>query len=156
MRTRFLIKLIGIGMVCAMSLPLFGQNSTGSNETQKTDDIRKLLTITGSAKIGTQVLSQMFQSFRASMPQSEKFFQEFEKEINPDELFNLIVPIYAKYLTHDDVKELIRFYESPIGKKFIGIQPQMAQDIMAASQIWAKEISEKVIKKLKEQNPNKP
>src|SRR3954469_5105376 len=79
-------------------------------ETQKQKDIRKLLKITGSGELGTQVMSQMIGSMKKSMPQvPEKFWGDFMKEVHTDELVDLIVPVYDRNLTQDDVKELIRF-----------------------------------------------
>jgi hypothetical protein len=63
----------------------------------------------------------------------------------------MAVPSYEKYFTHADIKELIRFYESPIGKKLISVQPKIMQECMVAGQEWGRKLGEKVAKKLQEQ-----
>lgn len=38
--------------------------------------------------------------------------------------------IYEKFFSHEEIKDLIRFYESPTGKKLLEITPQMSVEIM--------------------------
>jgi tetratricopeptide (TPR) repeat protein len=49
----------------------------------------------------------------------------------------LIYPIYNKYLTLDEIREVIRFYKTPAGKKMTSVLPKMMQEFMQASQPWA-------------------
>lgn len=132
-------------LVC---LPLWGQPNTPQE--QKQANIRKLLEITGSGKLGIQVMKQMIDSYRTSMPKvPQKFWDDFMKEADPQQLVELIVPIYDKYLTDEDVKNLIQFYQSPLGKKVIQVLPQITQQSMQAGQKWGAEIGQKVADKLK-------
>ena len=64
-----------------------------------------------------------------------------------DEMIELVVPIYDKYLTHDEIKIIITFYETPVGKKMIAVLPQIMQESMAAGQQWGKEIGERVVER---------
>ena len=78
------------------------------------------------------------------------FWQEFSQEINPEELVNLTVPIYDKYFTWDEIRQLINFYETPTGKKIISTLPAIMDEAMNAGQAWGRAISEKILKRLKE------
>jgi len=49
----------------------------------------------------------------------------------------VIYPIYNKYLTLDEIREIIRFYKTPAGKKIISVLPKMMQESMQATQPWA-------------------
>jgi hypothetical protein len=40
-------------------------------------------------------------------------------------------PIYDKYFSSDDLKELVAFYKSPIGEKFVKLMPQIYQESSA-------------------------
>ena len=71
-------------------------------------------------------------------------------EVNANELVELVIPIYGKYLTHNDVKQLIRFYKRPVGKKLIEVQPMIMQESMMIGQEWGLKIAEKVVKSLKD------
>jgi uncharacterized protein len=131
-----------------LCVPLSGQPNTPQE--QKQAHIRKLLELTGSGKLGIQVMKQMIDSLRTSMPKvPQKFWDDFMKEAKPEQLVELIVPIYDKYLTDEDVQSLIQFYQSPVGKKVIQVLPQITQESMQAGQQWGAEIGQKVAEKLK-------
>ena len=80
----------------------------------------------------------------------EKFWDDFAKEIKAEDLVNLIIPIYDKYYTEDDIDQLISFYNTPTGKKMIETLPIVTQESMTAGQAWGKLIGEKVIQQLTE------
>jgi len=138
--------LAALGVVCLLSGAVYAE------ETAKQKDIRKLLKITGSGELGTQVMGQMIGSMKKAMPQvPEKFWADFMKEVRTDELIDLIVPVYDRNLAHEDVKELIKFYESPTGKKFVSVLPKITQESMVVGEKWGRELAERVIKKLNAQ-----
>lgn len=122
-----------------------------SQETEIQKNIKELLELTGSAKLGIQVGNQLIESFSNAYPDvSNEFWEGFKKEINPSELIDLIVPIYEKYYSLEEVKQLIAFYKTPIGQKTISVLPKITNDSMKAGQIWGKEIAKKVLIKLEE------
>lgn len=138
--------LAAIGVICVLG------GAVRADETQKQKDIRKLLNITGSGELGTQVMGQMIGNMKKAMPQvPEKFWADFMKEVHTDELIDMIVPVYDRNLTHDDVKELIRFYESPTGKKFVSVLPKITQESMVVGEKWGRELAMKVMTKLNQQ-----
>jgi hypothetical protein len=117
----------------------------------KRADIRRLLELTGATKLGMQMMNQSLTSMRRAMPNVPKeFWEEFQASIDPNDLTELAVPAYEKHLTHADIKELIKFYESPIGKKMITVQPLIVADTMAAGQKWGRAMGMKVAKQLQE------
>jgi hypothetical protein len=52
----------------------------------------------------------------------------------------LLVPIYATHLTRDEIEQLIRFYESPVGRRLTAVQPMISQESMAAGQTWGEAV----------------
>jgi hypothetical protein len=63
---------------------------------------------------------------------------EFARAFNaPDGLLTNIVDIYAKHFTHDEVLALLKFYETPLGRKAVSVLPVVAQESSAAGQTWA-------------------
>ena len=94
---------------------------------------------------------QYLRQFKKMMPQiPEDFWTDFRNEVNAKELTDLVVPIYAKHFSHDEIKQLIAFYNTPIGKKLVALQPQIMQESMAAGQKWGNKIGQRVMKKLQE------
>jgi hypothetical protein len=148
------IAVAAFAVVCVLGGAARADSSAGQKppETQKQKDIRKLLKITGSGELGTQVMSQMIGNMKKAMPQvPEKFWGDFMKEVHTDELIDLIVPVYDRNLSQGDVTELIRFYESPTGKKFVSALPKITQESMGVGEKWGRELAMKVMAKLQAQ-----
>ena len=123
----------------------------------KLADIHRLMEITGAAALGAQVMQQLIPTFRQSMPNvPQKFWDDFSKEADPNELVNRVALIYDKYLSHEEVKQIIKFYETPVGKKLVSVLPQVTQESMVVGQNWGRELGERVVKRLQaEQNKGK-
>lgn len=127
--------------------------SANAQSNSKTEKIKQLLELSGSGKMGIQIMDQMISSFKSSNSKmNEEFWEDFKKEIKAEDFENMILPIYDKYYSESDIDQLIVFYNSPIGKKMISTMPQVMQESMAAGQKLGKEITEKFLAKLKEKD----
>jgi hypothetical protein len=114
-------------------------------------DIEKMLEVTGAARLGEQiagaVVQQLGQQMRQSNPtvpaRAVEIMSEVVRELFTKEYATLqprLVVAYAKVLTHDEVRQLIAFYETPLGRRLIAVTPQLAQAGMEAGQGWAQEL----------------
>jgi uncharacterized protein len=56
---------------------------------------------------------------------------EFPKRINMGEILELVMlEVYDKYFTEAEVKDLVAFYKTPTGQKFIKILPQISAEML--------------------------
>lgn len=135
-------RLLMVGLILMMAFPLFAD---------KKDDIRTLLNITGAGEQGVQAMKMMIGNFKKSMPQvPEKFWTEFMKEVKPGDLVEMIIPIYEKHFTEADIKAIIAFYNTPVGKKFIMKQPVIQQESFKVGSAWGRKLGMRVAAKLQE------
>lgn len=131
--------------------PAQGKSAVQPASTEKVRDIRRLLDLTGAGNLGAQVMDQMLGSFKQSNPTvPAKFWDDLRREMNVGQLTELVVPIYDRHLSHDDVKQLIAFYESPAGRKLIAVQPQIVAESMKAGQEWGRAAAERILQRMKE------
>lgn len=138
-------KLLLATMLCLIGVSVFSQNSG------KTAQIRKLLELSGSGKIGVMMMDNLLPALKGMAPEApEEFWIEIQKEVHPEDIVELIVPIYDKYYTEEDVRQLIVFYESPVGRKMVEQMPAVMQESMQVGEVWGRGIAEKVIKRLEE------
>jgi hypothetical protein len=97
-------------------------------------------------------MDQLLGSFRQSNPAvPAKFWDDLRGELNAGQLTELVVPIYDRHLSHDDIKQVIAFYESPAGRKLISVQPQIVAESMKAGQDWGRAAAERILRRMKEQ-----
>jgi hypothetical protein len=113
----------------------------------KEADIRRLLDLTKFALLATQIMEGMEGSIKPLMMSSfppgeyrerliDLFFAKFHSKISADQLLGLAVPIYEQYYTHDEIKGLIQFYETPLGQKLTSVQAQISGELQAAGRKW--------------------
>lgn len=125
-------------------------SASAQTSPEKAKDIRKVMEISGAGVNGIQVMDIMETQFKQSLPNvPDEFWKEMRKEVNAGTLIDLIVPIYDKHFTHDEIKQLITFYESPIGKKISTTLPAVMQESMAAGQKWGEALAQNVLEKLR-------
>lgn len=122
----------------------------------KAADIRRLMEITGAAALGQQVIDQMLPQFQQMAPEvPAAFWESFRAEIDTDALIEALVPIYAKHFTHAEVRELIAFYETPVGRKLVAEQPAIFQESYAIGGEWGRQVAMRVMTKLEDEKSNK-
>jgi hypothetical protein len=57
--------------------------------------------------------------------------------------------LYAQQFNEQELKEILAFYASPVGKKMLTQQPQIVDGSMKFAQNWANKLSEEVIAKMR-------
>jgi hypothetical protein len=116
----------------------------------KAVEIRKLLELTGTAKMTHQVVAQMINSFKSQNSDvSSEFWDRFEKEMNVEDLVNKMVPLYAKYYTLDDLKAVNAFYQTPAGQRVLAATPQIMRESMQIGQDWGRGVASRLLAELK-------
>lgn len=69
------------------------------------------------------------------------------KAIDWDKMFS---EIYAEVFTKDELTELIKFYKSPIGKKFLEKQPQLTSATMQKMQVEMSKVMPQIQKDIQD------
>ncbi len=65
------------------------------------------------------------------------------------ELMNDSARIYASHFTEPELKQLLTFYQSPLGQKVIAEEPKAADESLTMAGSWADKLSEEVINKMR-------
>jgi hypothetical protein len=105
--------------------------------------IRRLMDVTGTSKMGDQMLSNMTaqvrnivtRAFPADRVQKfmDQFGQNFQQRLSPGQVSDALIPIYASHFSLDDIKGLTDFYESPLGQRVLQTLPQVSQESQASA-----------------------
>jgi uncharacterized protein len=123
---------------------------------EKEREIRKLLEATGTTKTMPQMMDQMIAEFRKALPDvPAQFWDDFRKEVKVDELIGLIVPVYDKHLSLEDVKAANAFFATPAGKRFADKLPVMSAESFEVGRQWGEGKGRLVAERLKEKGLDK-
>ena len=151
MRTRLPLHLVLASSLLLGALPARGESPAAAPAESKADLIRRLMAVSGSDTVGTQIMKQLLDTFRVQMPEVPgQFWDEFEKEMDPKQMVEMIVPIYDRHFVEQDLRDLIAFYETPTGRKLVSALPQITAESMAIGMEWGKTTAERIVKRLVE------
>lgn len=132
-------------------------------------DTLTLLEVTGSLKMGQQlgqhtaqqILKVVKQQQTDIPPEAFSIIEEetmriITSELAPDGKFvKELVDLQNEYFTHEEIKELLAFYDTDIGKKLIATQPEIFQKSMLIGQIWGKSLipllKDRILTRLKQE-----
>jgi uncharacterized protein len=130
----------------------------------KEADIRQLIEVTGAKDLGQQLMSAGIAQFRASVTESQPdnpranqfadaFAVRFEKHFDPHSLTETVIPIYDKHLSHEDLKELLEYYQSPFGQRMLKVLPEVARESQAAGFKLGQKAAQEAMEELKADYP---
>jgi uncharacterized protein len=117
----------------------------------KEADIRQLLNLVGGTAAINQVMDGMQTNMKASLanllpPGAYReqlvnlFFEKFRSKADISQLIDIAVQVYDKYLSDDDVKGLIQFYSTPLGKKTLSILPKVTVEMQNSGLKWGQDL----------------
>lgn len=141
MKLRFAVFVFALAPLCA-------QQDAGDHA-EKVKDIKNLMALMEAEKSTNQMFDQMAEAMRANSPSGDAFLQEFRKEMTTDKMMEIAIASYDKYLTHEDVREMIRFYASPTGRRLVQAMPKISAEMAARSMALSKELADKVLQRMK-------
>ena len=113
---------------------LFSLNSINSQENYKSLLI-EYMTAQGQFETFNATIDQMGTMMGVSIKDEDR--EEFTNDVMGS-LIELLVPVYQKHFTVEDLKDAIQMYKTPI----------IAQETMQASMQWGMELSQKMQKYL--------
>ena len=65
-----------------------------------------------------------------------------EMDLQKQRMVDIAARIYAKGLTEAELKEVVAFFRSPAGKRYVETQPVLLDELVGAMQDWTQEVSE--------------
>ncbi|GEP09743.1 DUF2059 domain-containing protein [Methylobacterium gnaphalii] len=67
---------------------------------------------------------------------------EPEMELQKQRMINVAAQIYARRLNEAELQDIVTFFRSPSGKRYVETQPQVLDELVGAMQDWTQEVSE--------------
>lgn len=82
---------------------------------------------------------------------------KLRKEYEPKraELLNDIARMYAERFSEQEIKSLITFYKSPLGRKMVTDEPQIIDQSLRYVENWGNDLSDEVLSKFRDEMKKK-
>lgn len=132
---------------------------------QKAADIRRLLQVTGASGVAVQLMRNMETDVRPSIENSlppgeyrarlvDLFLQKFQSNANEEALVALLIPVYEKHFSDEEIKQLTAFYETPLGKKAISELPAVVSESQQIGRQWGMQLGQDSMNEVLEEHPD--
>ena len=174
-----LVSVLFLGVFCVAQAPSSSATDSNSEQSvaaaaranrqpkidpQKEVDIRRLLDVMGSRAAATQMMGDMEKNIRplltSSLPPGDYrerlidlFFKKFQTKLDPEVMVDLAIPVYDKYLSDADVKGMIEFYSTPLGKKVVQVIPQLMSESGERGRQWGERIGRESMIEVLQEHP---
>ena len=122
---------------------------------------KELVSATGATAVFTPLIAGVVEQskllFLQQDPGLAKDLNEIAAKMRADlaprfsELTNEVATLYATNFSDDELKSILAFYQSPVGKKLLQRQPQVIDNSMKFAQTWANKLSDEVTAKMREE-----
>ena len=168
----FLVMLIGSSTLAQTQEPQapVGTKSSANTVQTKVDpakaaDIQKLMELMGAKALMLQIIGGMEGNIKplmtSALPHGEYraklvdlFFDKFHSKLDSQKLIDLAVPVYDKYYTAEEVKALIRFYQTPLGQKVVTVLPKLTNELQSAGRSWGETLGRESMQEVLAEHPD--
>lgn len=130
-----------------------GQN-TAPADTEKTALIRQILDVTHAGDQVIGAIEATVPAQRASNPRIpavfwDRFLDQARKRRG--EFLDSLVPLYSRTFAVGELKALLEFYQSPLGRRLLEAQPQLMRESMQVGQRWGTRLGAEIGQQLAEE-----
>lgn len=139
-------------LLLLLHVGLFADTVVGNSQSEKEKDIINLLDASGvlNIEIMREAYEDSIQQSSARLPEAfaKKLGKEYRNEFRRDQVIDNLVLIYDRYFTHEDIRGLIEFFHSPLGRRLVLLQPKVTTEQLALIQQESREAAQRVVEKL--------
>lgn len=152
----FFVSAALILIVTVVNAPALAQSrpatsQPANNQEEKINNIKELMTITGEEKLSQQIRTQLLNGLKSQLPQvPQEFWNTLAEEIDSDsdKMKNQFIAIYSKYFSNENIKELIAFYKTPLGRKVTNVLPQVMRESVEVGQLYGIAAGKRALQRL--------
>jgi hypothetical protein len=128
----------------------------------KRADIRSLMDVVGTRDEQRNATARQAEEFKGNLVSAlpdkhggqafvNTLVKDYQKKFNADAVNEQVVAIYDKHFTDDEIKGLLQFYSSPLGRKFAAEMPKIAAEAQAANRAEGTRTATEVVQELPQQ-----
>jgi hypothetical protein len=120
---------------------------------------RELVKVTGATSLFTPLVAGVVEQakilFLQQDPSLNKDLNEIAGQIRTEltprltQVTDEVAKLYASHFTEPELKQILAFYQSPVGKKVLSQQPIVVNASMKFAQDWANKLSDEVVAKMR-------
>lgn len=143
-----------IGLVVTVAIPRAVHAQTPSatvSDSAKATLIRQLLKEVHATDMAVTAMETSLPAQRAANPRIPAVFWDRFAALartRAPQLEDILLVVYDRHFSTDELRQLLAFYRSPIGRKMLDAQPAILRESMVAGQQWGQKVGAEVAEQL--------
>ncbi len=126
-----------------------GARAEAAIDPAKEAAIRAYLEVSGSVQLGRQMGQAIMLQLQPAYPQvPQELWRELSASLDSDELIEMLVPVYDRHFSKEEIDGLVEFYSSPIGRSVVQKMPAAVHEGMTIGNVWGQQKAGELIEKL--------
>ena len=125
---------------------------------------RELLDLTGITKAAEESAKQLAAGLKAgvlsdvptgarSAQIGERWAEKFDAVVKSDDYLKPYVAFYAKRFSHEEILDLLRFFETPPGQHFAKEIPPASASVAMTMQVRLRREADRILREMREEFP---
>lgn len=120
---------------------------------------KELVSVTGATTLFNPLISGVVEQAKILFLQQDpslnadlnEIATKMRTELAPrmEQVTDEVAKLYANHFTEPELKEILTYYQSPVGKKMLAQQPIIVDASLKFAQDWANKLSEEVVAKMR-------
>jgi uncharacterized protein len=142
----FLVAIQGASNTSVEASEQTSSQENPSIDPAKEKDIRSLMELTGARETiqasASAAADQYWQKAMETAANGDRaqiaantYLADFQKQFDADAVTGQVVGIYGKHFTEDEIKQLVEFYNSPLGQKLAAEMPKISRESQRTAEI---------------------
>jgi uncharacterized protein len=159
-RYRLLAVLLGL-LLIGLARPVAAQSPAQTPSPAAILLAKQIVELKGARELFTPLVRGVVEKVKDQFLQTNFMWAKdlnevaagLEKDYAPrvDELVDMSARIYASHFTEAELKQLLAFYQSPLGRKAIVEEPKALDESMASAGQWGDNLSDEVVVKMRDE-----
>ena len=139
--------------------------SQSNSERSGEAEIRRLMVLTSTTLLSQQTIKEMETNVRPAITNAlppgkyraklvDLFVAKYQSKLKAEDLKDRAIPIYKKHFSANEIKEMIRFYETPTGQKVIKEMPGLTVELQQMAQAWGEALGKESMAEALAEHPD--
>ena len=113
-------------------------------------DIRKLVDLLKVEESVELMLDQSIVVLKQQYPKIPvSYWSELKRKIDYSQFTEMVIPVYNKTFSHQEVKDLIQFFSTPVGRKYVRELPAINTAIYNVSHEYGRALSQQIVQQMR-------
>ncbi len=159
-RPRLLAALIGL-LLIGLTGPVAAQSPAQGPSPAAILLAKQIVEIKGARELFTPLVRGVVEKVKDQFMQTNFMWAKdlnevaanLEEQYAPrvDELIDMSARIYASHFTESELKQLLAFYQSPVGRKAVVEEPKALDESVASGGQWGDNLADEVVVKMRDE-----